>query len=573
MTVVATAGHVDHGKSTLVQYLTGTDPDRWKEEKARGLTIDLGFASATLPSGRRISFIDVPGHIKFLRNMLSGVGAIDGCVFVVSAVEGWKPQSEEHLQILELLGIQRGIIAITKADLVDDDLLELAKMETEDRVAGTFLANAPIIGTSTQTGIGFTELQTALDAHIPDDVDQDRGRPRLWVDRSFSPKGAGAVVTGTLTEGRLKIGDEIEFTPSNVSARIRSMQNHNTKQETVDPGNRVAVNLTGVDHNEIRRGDCLITSGQWHLSAKVDAQIRVLDSLDHSVDRRGAYFVYIGSAELSAKIQILGGQELEPGSTGKIRLYLDRVVPAQPGDRFILRESGRNETVGGGHFLDVDPLLPTTKANPEISTERLVKERGWAEAAHLSKIAGELVEPTVGRWVVDPKVRSDAEAELRRIIEAAGDLGFDIAALSEQQRALVELDQEMVVTGTAVTIGEPTSDLDGHPWLSQLRAAGFSPPGADEVNRGEIRQLIQQNLVIERDGIFFATSTVEEAAVLLAGGFLSNPDGMTVSEIRDLWSTSRKYALALLAELDATGMTRRRENIRIPGPRLPNNVN
>ncbi len=573
MTVVATAGHVDHGKSTLVQHLTGTDPDRWKEEKARGLTIDLGFASATLPSGRRISFIDVPGHIKFLRNMLSGVGAIDGCVFVVSAVEGWKPQSEEHLQILELLGIQRGIIAITKADLVDDDLLELAKMETEDRVAGTFLANAPIIGTSTQTGIGFTELQTALDAHIPDDVDQDRGRPRLWVDRSFSPKGAGAVVTGTLTEGRLKIGDEIEFTPSNVSARIRSMQNHNTKQETVDPGNRVAVNLTGVDHNEIRRGDCLITSGQWHLSAKVDAQIRVLDSLDHSVDRRGAYFVYIGSAELSAKIQILGGQELEPGSTGKIRLYLDRVVPAQPGDRFILRESGRNETVGGGHFLDVDPLLPTTKANPEISTERLVKERGWAEAAHLSKIAGELVEPTVGRWVVDPKVRSDAEAELRRIIEAAGDLGFDIAALSEQQRALVELDQEMVVTGTAVTIGEPTSDLDGHPWLSQLRAAGFSPPGADEVNRGEIRQLIQQNLVIERDGIFFATSTVEEAAVLLAGGFLSNPDGMTVSEIRDLWSTSRKYALALLAEMDATGMTRRRENIRIPGPRLPNNVN
>ena len=572
MTVIATAGHVDHGKSTLVQQLTGTDPDRWKEEKARGLTIDLGFASVKLPSGRSISFIDVPGHIKFLRNMLSGVGGIDGCIFVVSAVEGWKPQSEEHLHILELLGIKQGIIAITKADLVDDDLLELAKMETEDRVAGTFLADAPIIGTSAETGAGFAELKTALDDLIPDDTKTDQRRPRLWIDRSFSPAGAGTVVTGTLTGGYLTADDHLLVVPSNKSARIRSMQNHSRTQNTVAPGNRVAINLSGIDHHELSRGDCLVSADTWHFSNKIDAEIRVLENLNHEVDRRGAYFVYVGSAELSAKVQILGGEPLEPGSTGHIRLYLNRNVPTQPGDRYILRESGRNETVGGGQFVDVDPILPTTKAKPDFSVDRLLAERGWVEADHLSRITGRSIEPAIGRWVVHPEVRTRFEAELRQSIIDAGDLGLDIASLTEQQRALVELTEEMVVTGTVVTIGQPTSNMADHPWLAVLRSAGFSPPSAEGVDKAELRLLVQQKLIIERDGIFFACSSVADAAEMLAVGFASNPKGMTVSEIRDLWSTSRKYALALLAEMDATGITRRRENIRIPGPRLPKKV-
>lgn len=569
MTVIATAGHVDHGKSSLVQHLTGTDPDRWREEKQRGLTIDLGFATMELPNGEHVSFVDVPGHIKFLRNMLSGVGGIDGCVFVVSAIEGWKPQSEEHLRILDLLGLSRGIVAITKSDLVDEELLELAKMETEDRVIGTFLEGAPIIGTSTVTGEGVAQLRQELDRHITRTTTQDSSRPRLWVDRSFSPAGAGTVITGTLTDGTLSTGDEVVITGASKPARVRSLQNHNTTVSSISPGNRAAINLVGVDHHEVGRGDCLLSPNSWHLTSKIDAEIRVLDSIGHRVERRGAYFVYVGSAELETKIQILGGKHLEPGTSGHIRLYLDRPIPAQPGDRYILRESGRNETVGGGAFLDVDPLLPTTKAQPDTSTERLVQERSWVDAAHLSLITGSTIEPTVGRWVVDASALAETSNELRARIKDAGSHGLDLAQLDEKQRAIVDTTDDLVVTSTTVTIGQPVVDADDHPWLSELRSAGFSPPSATGVDPADAARLVRQKLVVKRDGIFFASSTVHEAAVLLAEHFASKPDGLTVAEIRDIWATSRKYALALLGELDETGITRRRENIRLPGPRLP----
>ena len=272
MTVIATAGHVDHGKSTLVLRLTGTDPDRWTEEKSRGLTIDLGFASTKLPSGIDLSFIDVPGHIRFLRNMLSGVGAVDGCLFVVAATEGWKPQSEEHLRILNLLGLKRGIIALTKVDLVDDDLFELAKMDVEEHVEGTFLEGAEIIGVSAPDAIGIDELRHALDRLVAD-VDQESrdGKTRLWIDRSFAPAGAGTVVTGTLTGGPVASGEELQVMPAAKTARIRGLQSHHQDVERVAPGNRVAVNLTGIGHGEISRGDLLVQPGKWHHTAMIDA--------------------------------------------------------------------------------------------------------------------------------------------------------------------------------------------------------------------------------------------------------------------------------------------------------------
>ena len=296
MTVIATAGHVDHGKSSLVQSLTGTDPDRLEEEKRRGLTIDLGFAHTVLPSGAELSFIDVPGHVKFLRNMLAGVGGVTACVFVVAATEGWKPQSEEHLRILELLGIQNGIIALTKVDLVDDEWLELAELEVAEHVVGTFLEDSPMLPVSSITGVGMDEMRVALDELIARSAAAaDRKRPRLWLDRVFAAKGSGTVGTGTLVGGTLRNDQLVSIEPGGHSARVRTIQTAGRTVDEIGAGHRVAVNLAGVDHNDLKRGDAVIEPGRWRLTGRFDATLRVLDALDHDVSRRGAYVAYIGS--------------------------------------------------------------------------------------------------------------------------------------------------------------------------------------------------------------------------------------------------------------------------------------
>src|SRR6476646_6743672 len=274
MRVVATAGHVDHGKSSLVLALTGTDPDRFEEEKRRGLTIDLGFAHAVLPSGEGISFIDVPGHVRFLRNMLAGVRGIDACLFVVAATGGWKPQSEEHLRILELLGVRHGVIALSKVDLVDDEWREIAELDVLDHVAGTFLADAPVVPVAATVGRGLDELRAALDGLVAQTpVADDRGRPRLWVDRVFAAKGSGTVVTGTLTGGALAVGDQVVVGPDARRARIRAIQSLNEGAERIGPGHRVALNLVGVERTEVARGDAVVQPGRWRPTVRCDASL------------------------------------------------------------------------------------------------------------------------------------------------------------------------------------------------------------------------------------------------------------------------------------------------------------
>ncbi len=579
MTVFATAGHVDHGKSTLIRMLTGTDPDRWEEEKARGLTIDLGFAGLTLPSGRLLSFIDVPGHIRFLRNMLAGVGAVQGCLFVVAATEGWKPQTEEHLRILDLLGVGHGIIALTKTDQVDDELLELALLDVAEHVEGSFLADAPVIPVAAPTRSGYDQLERELDALV-DRVGPplDQGKPRLWIDRSFAPAGAGTVVTGTLTGGSLSVGDELLLAPQRASARIRSLQTHHEGTETTPPGTRVAVNLTGISHHEVERGNVLVTTGAWHHTQMIDARLDVLESLSHDVSRRGAYAAYIGSGEFNAAVRILGPETLAPGTSGFVRLHLGRALPLVPGDRFILREHGRDETIGGGEVLDVDPITQASKARPDRSVERVVAERGWVELDRLRRLIGvdryqpEPDDPALvllGRWVVLRSVLDDAVETLRSDIDAAGALGLDIATLDEQRRAVLERIDEAKVDAGRVVLGTPVDPLADHWWVEALMAEPFSPPNADGVDRAEVRELVRRGLVIEHDGVYFAAGAMESAGRQLRSALESRPEGMTVAEIRDLWGTSRKYVLAILGWMDATGQTRRRDDLRLPGPRLP----
>ncbi len=570
MTVIATAGHVDHGKSTLVLTLTGTDPDRLAEEKERGLTIDLGFAAATLPSGESLSFIDVPGHVRFLRNMLAGVGAVQGCLFVVAATEGWKPQSEEHLRILDLLGIERGVIALTKVDLVDEELLELALLDVEEHVEGTFLARAPIVPVSATTGIGMTQLLGALDdLRVALGPPTDIGRPRLWVDRAFAPAGAGTVVTGTLTNGSLSVGDEMMLAPGNRAVRVRALQNHHHSVDRVGPGNRVAVNLTGIGRTDTGRGDVLVASGAWHHTAVLDAELTVLDSLDHELSRRGAYAAYFGSGEFPARVRVLGADHLAPGETGLVRLYLQSRIPLLPGDRFILRERGRDETVGGGEVLDVDPKRPASKATPDRSVDRLVAERGWITVTDLLRISGQERPASVGQWVVDPTLLEARQAIVRERVATAGPLGLDIASLDARDRELLALLEDVKVDAGRAVIGEPDDPLADHPWLALLEQSPMNPPGPDGFDRNEVRELVRRGTVVEQDGVYFAASALDQAARRLAAAFVQRPEGMTVAEIRDLFGTTRKYVLPLLAWFDRTGITRRRDDLRVGGPRLP----
>lgn len=569
MTVIATAGHVDHGKSTLVRALTGTDPDRLAEEKARGLTIDLGFANLALPSGGELSFIDVPGHIRFLRNMLAGVGAVEGCLFVVAATEGWKPQSEEHLRILDLLGIKHGVVALTKVDQVDDDLLELAQLDVAEHVEGTFLDNAPVIPVAATEGIGLDDLSLALDALV-DRMGEpvDNGRPRLWIDRAFAPAGAGTVVTGTLTGGAIATNDSLAVLPGRAEARIRGLQSHHRDSNQVPAGNRVAVNLTGVSHHDLGRGSVLVREEQWHQTRMLDAELRVLDTLSHDVSRRGAYAVYFGSGEFPAKVRVLGTTKLAPGDVGNVRIYLDRKLPLLPGDRFILRESGRDETIGGGQVLDVEPRLPASRAQPDRSIERLVAERGWVRAEHLARLVGHDVEATVAGWVVAPDELVSMHERLLTRVESADALGLDLAALDEQERAAIDSLENVEISAGRATIGIPEDPLADHPWLAMLAAEPFSPPPPDGVDRGEVRELVRRGTVIEQDGVFFAASAVDQAARLVAER-LATSDGITVADARDLLGTSRKFVLPMLNHFDRNGITRRRDDIRIAGPRMP----
>ena len=582
MRVVATAGHVDHGKSTLVHTLTGTDPDRLAEEKARGLTIDLGFAHTTLPSGAEVAFVDVPGHVRFLRNMLAGVGAVDACLFVVAATEGWKPQSEEHLRILELLGIRHGAVALTKAALVDDDWLQLARMELDDHLAGTFLAGAEVVAVDAPTGRGIdgeNGLRAALDrlvAATPEAV--DRSRARLWIDRSFAAKGSGTVVTGTLTGGALAVDDEVSIVPGGLTARVRALQSHGSDASSATPGRRLAVNLAGagIHHGAVERGQAVVHPGRWHLTARFDASLTVLSSLGHKVSRRGAHVAYLGSGEHPVRLRVLGPDAITPGETGLVRLHLPVALPLLPGDRFVLRESGRSETVGGGEVLDVAPIRPASKAAPDRRVERLVAERGWVLLGDLRRITADdgidvRIADVGGRWVVDPVVLAATKA---RIMDA---LPMDIAALDERDRMvmsdLAERGDVVIAEGRArhPDATDPMAALARTPWLVELRAAPFSPPSATEagVDRGLVRDLVRHGFVVERDGFHYSAEAVTAAVAILAGLLEQHPDGITVGDVRDALGTTRKHVIPLLAHLDAGGVTRRRGDLRIAGPRLP----
>lgn len=357
MRVIGTAGHVDHGKSTLVEALTGTHPDRLKEEREREMTIDLGFAWMTLPSGEEVGIVDVPGHRDFIENMLSGIGGIDAALFVVAADEGVMPQTREHLAILDLLQIQGGIIALTKIDLIEDqDWLDLVEDDLRQLFSGTTLAGSPIIRVSARTKDGLPALLDALVECLQDrPARPDLGRPRLPIDRVFSVAGFGTVVTGTLSDGQLRVGDDVEILPERLRGRIRGLQTHKRKEDVAIPGGRTAVNISGVNLDDIQRGDVVAHVNDYQPTQRIDVRFQLLSDASQSLGHNVEVKLFIGAAEIPARVRLLGKDMLNPGEEGWLQLELKQAVATIRGDRYILRRPSPGETLGGGIVVDPHP--------------------------------------------------------------------------------------------------------------------------------------------------------------------------------------------------------------------------
>ena len=576
MTVIATAGHVDHGKSSLVQALTGTDPDRWEEEKRRGMTIDLGFAHTVLPSGAVASFIDVPGHIRFLRNMLAGVGAIDACVLVVDAKEGWMPQTEEHFQILKLLGVANGVVALTKIDLIDGDLENIRRREIAEHTSESFLANAEIIATSVTKKLGFDKLRSALDQLMTQTSSRTSSpasspasqRPRLWIDRAFTTKGAGTVVTGTLIDGSIQVGDELVVVRNQQKVRVREIQQHEQTVTKLDRSHRCALNLAGISHEEISRGDALVNIKQWKPTAMFDASLRIVPGLKHKVTRRGSYSVYIGAGEFSAKIRLIGARELNADEQGCVRIAIDSSLALMPGDRYILRESGRQETIGGGEVLDIHPILRVSRAKPDRSLDRLIAEHGWITVGDFELLTAQRMPAVVGEWLTTPALYDALRKDLAMQLAKNPD-GIEVSRLKLHEQAVVATLPEVVIEMGRARIKGANSSVD-HPSAGLFAHAGVTPPDTKTLDRNIVRQLVQRGLLVDVDGTVFHITALETARLKVIEILNQNPNGFTVSQFREYLGITRKHAVPLLEALDSRAITKRSDDLRVGGARLVN---
>ena len=616
ISVVATAGHVDHGKSSLIVALTGIDPDRFAEEKRRGLTIDLGYAWCTLPSGREVGFVDVPGHERFIGNMLAGVGPVRLVLFVVAADEGWRRQSEEHLQILDVLGATGGVIALTKCDLVDADTLRATERDVRARLAGTALEDASIVGVSARTGEGIEALRVALDAMLAAAPPNEVTRPRLFIDRSFTVKGAGTVVTGTLSGDCLRVGDDVELYPAARRARIRSLQTHKRAEDRACPVSRVAANLVGTERADLKRGDVLGRPGDWRPTQLFEGVLRPVRDLERPITARGAFKVYAGAAEADAKIRLLGVTSLDAGDEAYVRIRSSRPLVLDVFDRFVVREMGRRETVAGGMVLDVAPpsrsgpaagqrLAARAAASRDELPSLLAAERGAVGVRETEQLTGATVPPgdgpsgrheRVGGWLLRPDVRPAVDERLRAEIvafhrdhpleEGAGLPEMRRAVSDALRRAGAPSDPDlvqalidavagggdMVRTAATIRLASHRIELDARSGdLERLLAA---VGGEQEATPPTVKDLLSTGLgrdVIEaaaREGLIvrvspdlvFTPALVARAEALVQA---TGADGITVSAFREGLGTSRKYAVPLLEWFDQRGLTRREGDLRI----------
>lgn len=608
MYVVGTAGHVDHGKSTLVKTLTGIDPDRWEEEQRREMTIDLGFAWLTLPGGQTVSVIDVPGHERFIKNMLAGVGGIDAALLIVAADESVMPQTEEHLAILDLLGVTHGVVVLTKADLVDDDWLALVHDDIRTRLHGTALADAPIIPVSARSGRGIAELLTTLEhvLSLTPSRATATGLPRLPIDRSFTIGGFGAVVTGTLIDGPLRLGDEIEVLPKGLRARVRGLQTHQKRAEIALPGSRVAVNLAGVSHHDLARGDLLTLPGRIAPTDLIDVHIRMALGVA-AIAQNDRLELFVGACEVPCRVTLLDRETLEPGQSGWVQIRLEHPIAVVRGDRYILRQPSPSQTIGGGRIINPHParhrrfrsdviaaLEALARGTPADLVQQQLADGLPRHRAELARSTG-LSESLLDEGLQELGSRNELMvlgewySSVAGYSALAGKIGQALASYHrryplrsgmprEELRSRLKLPAEaleaLLAAGIAITQGAfvraaehtpmptPAQQRDIRMLLDGCARAPYSPP-MPELDLEVLAFLLEQGQLVRvaADVVFLPEPYGEMLGWVRQQ--IENAGSVTVAQFRDRFGTSRKYALSMLEHLDERKITRRSGDARV----------
>lgn len=627
MIVIGTAGHIDHGKSSIVLRLTGTDPDRLPEEKARGMTIDLGFAFRRTPDGSHLAFVDVPGHERLVKNMIAGAGAVDLVMLVVAADDGWMPQSQEHFQIVKLLGVSRGIIVINKIDLVDEDWLDLLTQDLKARLAGSFLAASPIFRVSAQRGDGFDELSAYLDA-LPSRIPPRRniGKARLFIDRSFVRPGIGGVVTGTLQGADLAVGQSVSVWPSRSVGKIRSLQSENTDLEVVTPGQRTAVSLTGVDKDLMVRGG--VISDRVDLSYFADhpvlaLAVELLPEAPLPLDDRRRVQLLLGTTEAEGPIRMFASESLAPGGNGVLFFRPDQPMYALVGDRFVLRLPTPMVTLGGGTVLDHLAQFPRRKDLPSLDylaarvggqldalimselakrglvrETELLREATWSAAQIAEQVQLLITAARVnrfGEWLYGADSMKTVLARLRTSMEQMFSEQPHLKGLSlEQILYLSPVSQDItsilldyaLSTGLLIRLGD-RFDLAGRGMslkgvikeayeqiMAQMRKEPYAPPSLPSLAAlGKNHQQAIKFILDSGEGhkcgseFVFLSETWKELIDFIRE-HLASHDSLVVADLKDRFGLTRKFVIPILEETDRIKLTRREGDVRVKGDRF-----
>ena len=621
--VIGTAGHIDHGKTTLIKHLTGIETDTTKEEKTRGLSINLGFAYLDLPNKERVGIVDVPGHEKFIKNMVAGLPGIDLILLVIDAGEGIMPQTKEHIDILSLLGIQNYMIVLSKCETIDDELKELVKDDIREQLASTLLKDAPIFETDAVAGIGLEELKLAIQnfaEKTPEKTIKDIGR--LNVDRSFSVKGFGTVVTGTLLEGRFKVGDELTVFPSGKKTKIRSIQIHETDKQEAYAGQRTALNLTNISKEEISRGDVLTNGSALEATWMIDAKVTCLEDISTGFNLWDRVRVLVGTQEVFARLVPIGSENIQPGESGFIQLRLEEQLAVNTGDYFIMRAYSPMVTIGGGQVLDAIPqkhrrfkqdVIDSLKVKEEGNMDHLILDfmlnrkemvSQTKEICQYMNLSEEKVLPILGILVEDGEVvrLSDREWISQGKIKEARELvylelekyqktyrlrpGMPVEELRSKVKRwmtpkqldllIVYLAEQKQLTQKNHRVSHPSFKIELNKYQekvkitmeNKLKQAAFTPikkeelEALDEKNGKDVLEMLEAESVTALTFEYVISQEYYLKAVELVTDFINKNGSMTLADFRDMTDSSRKSSMLILEYLDEQRVTKRVENTR-----------
>jgi selenocysteine-specific elongation factor len=618
--IVGTSGHIDHGKTTLIRALTGIETDRLKEEKKRGITIELGFAYFDLPSGRRAGIVDVPGHERFIKNMLAGVGGIDLVLFLVAADEGVMPQTIEHLEIIDLLGVKRGIIVITKADLVDEEMLELVEEEILETVQGTVLENASVIPVSAVSGMNLDQLTACIDHETAEVEERNLQAPaRLNIDRVFTMKGHGTVVTGTLIEGQLKVDDQVEIYPVRKTVKVRSLQVHGESVQTAAAGQRTAINLSGVKVDEIHRGDVIAKPGSLTQTSMIDVRLTVLKDCNWSLKHGLRVRFFHGTREMIGRLILFEQDQLEPGDEVYAQFRFPQQLACKYGDRFVIRFYSPLETIGGGVIIDsnaskhrrydlkvieemelkergsIDELIETlvrSEGDWIVSLDLIAGQLGESEEEiieNIQKLKEEkiLLELTTNRYahrdrfdeksqelittlqnyhLKHPLERGIGKEEIRNRIYSKMKKSIYEAIIQELKamRLISDTNGVIALDGFEISMSEKQKKR-----VEEIRKifeeGGYKPPTLKALQQGKLSKedmklvnlMVQEGLLVRVNPDIIYENNFYLSAKKVIINYIKSEGKLSVKDLKDLIDISRKYSVPLLEHLDETKVTKR----------------